>query len=188
MRDESPPVMWWPLAVLAIGAAVAGFSLDLTYTTQPTHLFAEFLASTPSLAGGIVAETRTPYTFHMAVAGVSVAAAAIGVLLATYLYLGDTREVRWLKSLFDFQEFSRWYDELQRTAWSRVGWVSAVHRGASSIGLGWLTLLIGQILLLALFVLASPLLLGNFLSPYKLSFHKFFLDELYYYTLVAPCS
>ena len=54
---ESPPVMWWPLAVLAIGAAVAGFSLDLTYTTQPTHLFAEFLASTPSLAGGIVAET-----------------------------------------------------------------------------------------------------------------------------------
>ncbi len=183
---ESPAAMCWPLIILSIGAAVAGFALDLTYTRQPIQLFAEFLSTTPSLALGSVVGTRVPYAFHTGIAGISAAVAVAGTLLATYLYLGDSREVQWLKSTFDLENFSRWYESRQRTNWGAKPWVAAIHRGASRIGLGWLATLIGQSLLLAGFALASPLLLGNFFSPYKLSFHKFFLDELYGYIVVVP--
>jgi NADH-quinone oxidoreductase subunit L len=183
---EAPPVMWWPLVVLSLGAAAAGFICDLTYTRQPVHLFAEFLASTPSLATGAAAATRGPYAFHASVAAISVVVAVAGVLLATYLYVGDAREVRWLKSLFDFEEFSRWYESGQRTNWHARPWVAAIDRAAERIGCRWLVRMAGQLLLLMGFVLASPLLLGNFFSPYKLSFHKFFLDELYDYVVVVP--
>ena len=134
---ESPPVMTWPLILLAVCAVVAGIAFDHTWRAQGTHRFAEFLAQTPSLAAGAVAETKKPYEFHFSVAATSGAIALAGWLLATYLYLRGRREINWLKSVMDFGLFSRNSD---RAVW----------------------------------------------SPYHLSQRKFFVDELYYFTIVLP--
>ncbi len=127
---ESPPVMGWPLLLLAVGAGVVGFCFDQTYTSRPMNFFAEFLASTPSFAAGPIAASRTPYAFHGTVAAISVAVAVAGLLLASYVYLGDRVEARWLKSFFDFEGFSRWYDAQRLAGWGHQRFVAAVHRAA----------------------------------------------------------
>ena len=184
---ESPPVMAWPLVILALGAALAGICLDRTYAAgTPTHLFAEFLAGTPSLAGGPVAATKGAYAFHGSVAAVSSAVAVAGLFLAVVLYRGERRGARRLQSLLDLEGFSRWFNAQTPLRWAQRPWIAAVHRGACRWGLGWLTSAIGYVVFIAGLVIASPLLLSNFLSPYKLSQRKFFLDEAYQWTVVAP--
>lgn len=183
---ESPPVMWIPLVILAVAAGVAGFFFDRTYARPASHLFVEFLGGTPSLAGGFVAATRQPLTFHISVAGTSVAVAGVAWLLATYFYLGDRREIRWLRSLLDFEQPARWLDVESVSRWGRVGWIAAVHQGAQRLGIGRLTALAGNLFLLLVLILATPFLLGHYLSPYKLSRNKFLVDEIYQLLIVFP--
>jgi NADH-quinone oxidoreductase subunit L len=183
---ESPRSMAVPLIVLAVFAAVLGFGLDQTWRTVPNHVFASFLGYAPSLAGGAVAATRHPFEFHLTVAATSGVIAVAGILLATYLYLGRSTEIAWLRAMFAFEGFSKAMDG---QALARMGgwkWVRLIHIGATRVGLGWLTAALSQLLILILTVLATPLLLGNFITPYKLSFEKFYLDEIYHFVLVLP--
>ncbi|MFV1964137.1 MAG: NADH-quinone oxidoreductase subunit L [Pirellulaceae bacterium] len=175
---ESPSVMTWPLIALAVGAGVAGFSLN--------HVFADFLGHAPSLAGGAIAATRTPYAFHWAVALSSSAVALGGVLVATYLYLGDSSQVQRLKAWFDFQGLSRWLDAETVIRLTQQPLIAATHRFATKLRLGWLASAIGYVMLLAIMVLMAPLLVGKFLTPYKLSLNKFFFDEIYCLAIVWP--
>ena len=183
---ESPAVMSWPLIVLAVFAALAGFVLDQTWQHQGSNQFAEFLALTPTFAEGAVAATKKPAEFHVVVAGTSGAIALGGLLITIYLYLGSHREIRWLKSLLDFEVLSRLLDGQSISRLGRLRWVVAVHRGAEAVGLGWLSHLIGRVVQLAVLVVAAPLLLGDFVSPYKLSKGKFFIDEIYHLVIVLP--
>jgi NADH-quinone oxidoreductase subunit L len=171
---------------LAICAAVVGFAFDQTFARGGTHRFGEFLLRTPSLADGAAAATREPFAFHLSVAGLSSAIALAGVLLATYLYLGSRQEVEWLRSLFDFDNVSRWLEGESLSRWRNVGWIAALQQAAQRIGLGWLTAGIGHVIQLLGLVLAAPFLLGHFVSPYKLSFDKFYIDELYQLLIVWP--
>lgn len=183
---ESPAIMWVPLAILAFCSIVAGMGLDQTYASHPTHLFAEFIATSPSLANGLVAETKQPYQFHMDVAAISTVIAVVGWLLSTYLYLGDHREVRWLKSLFDFELASRWFDVETVSRWKNIGWIAAAHRFANRYGFGGVTSTLGHVALLIVLILSTPFLLGNYFSPYRLSSNKFYFDEIYQLTIVFP--
>lgn len=184
---ESPPLMWVPLAVLATCAVLAGLVFDHTYArVGPTHWFAEFLSHAPSLADGAVAATKGPYEFHAMVAGISSAIALSALLITTYLYLGDRREILWLKSVFDFELISRNLDVETVARWGNIGWIKAVHRQACSVHLGWLTSLLGNIVLMAALVLTTPFLIGRALSPYNLSQRKFYIDEIYFLVIVLP--
>ncbi len=184
---ESPPLMWVPLVVLSVCAVLAGLAFDQTYLrVDPTHSFAEFIAHAPSLAYGAVAATKVPYEFHLLVAGISSAIALSALLIATYLYLGDQREIRWLKSVFDFEMIARNLDVEAVARWSRVGWIEAIHRQASAAHLGWLTSLLGNVVLMIVLVVTTPFLLGRTLSPYNLSQRKFYLDEIYFLVVVLP--
>jgi NADH-quinone oxidoreductase subunit L len=184
--QEVSVVMWGPLVVLAIGAGIAGFAFDRTFTSAPAHMFAEFIGGSPSLALGAIAATRQPYTFHLTVAAISTLVALAGWLLATYLYLGGQREVAWLTSVLDFEAPARWLDVRSVSRWKQLPWVAAIHRQATRVGLGRVSAAIGQLILLVVLVLATPFLLGHYLSPYKLSYGKFYFDEIYQLVVVLP--
>ena len=182
---ESPPLMAWPLIVLAVCAALVGGALDRTWLGEPNR-FGEFLLNTPSLADGVAALTREPFKFHLEVAGTSGAIAIVAILLATYLYLGHRREIEWIRRLMDFEQFSKWFDVDSVSRWKEVAWVKQLHAAAKSIGLGWLTGALGNVALLIVLIAATPFLLGHFVSPYKLSLGKFFVDEIYQLLIVLP--
>jgi len=177
---ESPPVMWVPLLVLALGAIFVGTLLE------PTHLFSDFLRHAPSLAYERVAATRPAGVFHGDVAALSTLAALLGIGLASYLYLGDDKEINWLRRALRFE----WLKGLASPGWvnrlSRLSWVEAIDRGARRIGLGAVARLLGYLALLVLSVLMLPLLVGYYVSPYRISQDKFYFDELYQYVIVTP--
>lgn len=84
---ESPPVMWVPLAVLALASVVVGAWFEWTGG------FAAFLGGTPSLAYAPIAtaaiDAHAAHDAHLAIAFVSTLVALGGIGLAAYLYLGD---------------------------------------------------------------------------------------------------
>lgn len=182
---ESPPMMAWPLIVLAVCAALVGISLDSTWRGGPNR-FGEFLLNTPSLADGMAATTFKPFTFHIDVAGTSGVIAIVGILLATYLYLGHQREIEWMRRLMDFEQFAKWFDVESVSRWQKVAGVKRIHAAANSVGLGWLTGALGNAVLMLALIAATPFLLGHFISPYKLSRGKFFIDEIYQLLVVLP--
>jgi NADH-quinone oxidoreductase subunit L len=102
------------------------------------------------------------------------------------LYLGGQREITWLKSVLDFDRPAKWLDVESVTALKRLAWVAAIHRLACRLGIGRITAAVGQILLAVVLILATPFLLGHYLSPYKLSQSKFFFDEVYQLVIVLP--
>lgn len=177
---ESPPSMWVPLAVLAGFAALVGLVLE------PTHWFARMLGHTPMLDYDAVLQTTHPGTFHVGIALKSTVVALIGAGLAAYFYLGSRREVELLKNAFSFD----WFEGLVQWAGidrlSKTAPVVAIQRGAATIGLGWLTQLVGRVFLAVVMVLASPLLLLYYVSPYKLSHDKFYFDEIYDVLFIWP--
>ena len=187
---ESPPTMYWPLILLAAAAAMAGLFFDRTYNTslaaENRHVFAGFLSHAPQLAAGWVQETPALDTFHPAVAGASILIAIAGVGLAMYLYLGGNREINILTSLMNLEGFSRLLDIQRLKALGDWKWIAWVHRGATRIGLGAVTALFGYLIIGLALLASAPLLVGYYLSPYRLSQHKFFFDELYQVTIVAP--
>ncbi|MCA9161463.1 MAG: NADH-quinone oxidoreductase subunit L [Planctomycetales bacterium] len=182
---ESPGNMVVPLGVLAFCALLVGLYFDRT-PADGGHAFAEFLEHTPSLAGGLVVATAAPHEFHLSVAATSTFVAIGGILVALYLYLGDRREVDWLKYLLNLEWLGRVTDVESASRLRQLPWVAGVYRVAKSVRLGWLASLIGQVLLLVVLILTAPILLGLFLTPYRLSVRKFYFDEIYNLLVVVP--
>lgn len=176
---EAPKLMTVPLIILAVCAVLVGGVFDRTWLNGLNH-FGNLLLQTPSFAGGAAA--KTAFSFHLKIAGTSGAIALSAILVATYLYLRHRREISFLRSCLDFEGFD--VDAVSR--WQRVPWVAAIHRRATSVGLGWLTSLLGNVVLMIALVIATPFLIGHFISPYKLSLGKFFIDELYNLAIVLP--
>ncbi len=89
---ESPPVMTWPLIVLAAASVFVGWCF------QRGQRFDHFLMQTPSLAFSSAQATLPAgeHGGHGNVAVVSTLVALIGIGLAAYLYLGDRWEVAWI--------------------------------------------------------------------------------------------
>jgi NADH-quinone oxidoreductase subunit L len=112
--------------------------------------------------------------------------ALAGVGLAAFLYLGARREIAWLTYLLDFG----WLRRAAELKWIRSiadqPACVAIQRGADQIGIGWLTGLVGLLLLVAIGILLAPFLVGYYLSPFKLSHGKFYIDEIYNYAIVKP--
>ena len=183
---ESPPAMCVPLVVLAVCAGAVGFAFDRTYLAQPWHSFADFIGFTPSLAHGAVAATRQPFQFHLFVAGVSTFVALAGWLVSTYLYLGDRREIVWLRSMAELDRPAKWLDVESVSRLKNLSWVASTHRFASRLGLGSVTAALGHLLQIVVLILGTPILLARFLSPYKLSYGKFYFDEIYHLLVVVP--
>jgi NADH-quinone oxidoreductase subunit L len=177
---ESPWSMCGPLAILAILAAGIGGYLEWT------HGFAHFVSLAPSLAGGPVLGTEKPGEFHLTVAATSTLVAFAGILLASYLYLGGKREVQWLSSKANLEELSSWMDVERVARWSQNPLIAGVHSSAKKIGLGWLTAILGNLILFLALLLTAPLALGHYVSPYRLSYRKFYWDEIYLATIVWP--
>jgi len=177
---ESPRIMWGPLAVLAVGAVGAGMFL------LPTLNFAKFLGNTPSLAWGAITLTAQPGEFHLDVAAISTLIALSAVGVAAYLYLGDSREIGWLAHLMQM----KWVNQLANGDWAarleKIPLIAFLNRLAQRVGLGWLASLLSQLLLLVLSLLAAPLMIGYFVSPYRLSSRKFFIDEIYHGLIIWP--
>ena len=92
---ESPAVMWVPLAVLA------AFALAIGYVLERTQIFNDLLSYTPMLATAGMRATPQPGVFHQEIAVTSSVVVVLGLAAASYLYLGDRREVRFLTRLFD---------------------------------------------------------------------------------------
>jgi len=72
---ESPPVMAWPLRILAVCAVAIGLVVG------PTHLYANYLHHTPALAA------VEAHGLHWDVMAVSALVAAVGIALAWLCYI-----------------------------------------------------------------------------------------------------
>ncbi|MCA9185834.1 MAG: hypothetical protein KDA99_09450, partial [Planctomycetales bacterium] len=177
---ESPAPMWVPLSILAAFACLIGFSL------WNSQLFDNLLSHTPSLATEAMRVTASHERFHWDIAMTSTVVAVLGVGLAAYFYLGPSYEIDLLTALMD----GRWTGGLFRAGWTeRMAshpLISGVHRLAGGIGLGWLSTIVGYVLLALFCVLLAPLLLLLYVTPYRLSENKFYLDEIYDWTVVRP--
>jgi NADH-quinone oxidoreductase subunit L len=91
---ESPPAMTGPLIVLAFCAVLVGVYFERT------HGFADFLSHAPPLVA-VASRATEPHgqaghDVHGFVAAASSLAAAVGIALAAFFYLGSRRQVEWL--------------------------------------------------------------------------------------------
>ena len=186
---ESPLVMLMPLGILAFFAAFIGAALTLPTGNWATNVLGEYLLGAPSLAGGLIHSTvnHSP-EFHVTVAGASTLAAAFGIGLALYLYLGERTEVSFLWKLFHLEGSDKLTDPQWVVRLEQIPWIAFVTRHLRSWGLGFLVAIVGYVLgAITLILFSAPLiLLGNFISPYKASYNKFYFDELYDILIVQP--
>jgi NADH-quinone oxidoreductase subunit L len=183
---ESPPVMTWPLVVLAVCSAFVGLALIAHPLNWAENHLVNFLAGTPSLAGRIVSAPATRPVFHLDVAGLSTLVALAGMGVALFLYLGEPNEVRSLRRLFDLEGIDRATDPRWVTRLEHTRGIAPLTRGLRQAGLGFLVTLLGYLLGLVSLVLAVPLVIVAFLTPYRLSRDKFYFDELYSAVVVWP--
>lgn len=180
---ESPPTMAWPLLVLAVCSVVIGLVGANANSGLPA-----FLAKTPSLAVLISGhdDATGHASSHTMIAVTSTAVACSGIALAAFLYLGRRDEVDLLSEILQM----KWLEQAADLRWlDGVGYrlgIPVLVRGAERCGCGWLTRSFGTILQLLVSVLISPLWLGYYISPYRLSAGKFFIDELYQWFVVFP--
>lgn len=182
---ESPPLMTGPLIVLAFCAVLIG-AIWLR-NGAATNILANYIGTAPSLAAGHIATTHLAHPeFHLSVAALSSIIAIGGILLAMYLYLGRTSEVDYLRGLFELRGVEKFTDPQWVLQLERVWWIGGPVRWLRSIGLGFVVSALGLVLGIASMILAIPLLLFQFVSPYKLSQNKFYFDELYYGLIVWP--
>ena len=109
-----------------------------------------------------------------------------GIALAAFLYLGRRDEVGTLSRLLQM----KWLEQAADLSWlDGIGHrlhVPQCVRLADRWGIGWLPRALGVVVVLLTSVILSPLWLGYYISPYRLSQNKFFLDELYQWFLVLP--
>jgi len=180
---ESPPSMAWPLLVLAVCSVVIGLVGANSHSGFPV-----FLGKTPSLtflaAENLDQEEHS--ASHARVAVTSTAVAVTGIALAAFLYLGrrdeadlvrDLLQMKWLEQAAD----QRWLDGFGY----RLG-VPGLVQLAERCRLGWLSRWAGAVVSVVATVVMTPLWLGYYISPYRLSEGKFFIDELYQWFLVIP--
>lgn len=174
---ESPPSMTAPLMVLAVCACLVGF----WWKAVP-----EFLRSTPSLAQSSVAATYEPIVFHLDVAAVSLLVAAVAIVAALYLYLGDRRAISAISSFISLE----WTDHVANVEsvakWKQTPFLQKTYQDFARLKLGWLANLLGMLLFFLMIVLAAPLMLVRLCSPRTLSENQFYFDELYDFFLVKP--
>jgi NADH-quinone oxidoreductase subunit L len=77
--------------------------------------------------------------------------------------------------------------DVERVArWRHKPWIAGIHASAKRLGLGWLTAIFGNLLLFLALLLTAPMALGHYVSPYRLSYRKFYWDEIYMATVVWP--
>lgn len=183
---ESPAVMVLPLIVLAICSFFVGIVCIADPLNWGANHLVEFLGHTPQLAFRALTDTTTAPQFHLDVAGLSTLVALAGVCLAMFFYMGEPSEARILRRLLNLEGAERltnpqWVAELERVP--RIAYVTRFVRSAN---LGWLVSLAGYVLGLVSLILSLPLIVGTFLTPYRLSYHKFYFDELYTALIVWP--
>jgi NADH-quinone oxidoreductase subunit L len=184
--EESPPVMVWPLVLLAVGSALAGLVCLADASNWGANRLVDFLGATPSLAVGPLAATRVEPEFHVPVAGASTLAALTGIGVALYLFLGEARQAEALRRLWDLEGIEAWTDPQWVVRLQRIGVVAWLVGGLRRAGLGWLVTLAGYLLAMVALVLAIPLLIASWVTPYRLSRDKFYIDELYQVLIVWP--
>jgi len=101
---DAPPLMAWPLRVLAIGALVVGAALG------PTHFFAEYIGHTSGL------HFEPPHGLHFSTMIVSAAVVCFGIALAWLFYLRSPRIpealASWLDPLYSLSLNKFYLDEL----------------------------------------------------------------------------
>ncbi len=183
---ESPPSMLVPLVVLAMCSIGVGVLSIADPSNWGSNRFVNFLEYTPSLAAGAIALTKEAPVFHLQVAGISTIAAVAGIGLALFFYTGETSEARYLKRVFDLQGVDRATDPQWVTQLERVWWIAAITRALRQAHLGWVVTLLGYVLGTLSLILAVPLVVANFFTPYRLSRDKFYFDELYAALVVWP--
>lgn len=177
---ESPAQMTIPLLVLAVCSVAVGL------VGHWNDAFASLLEQTPSLAYGLSAESAHAGHSHRGIVFLSIALSAVGIGSAAFFYLKSLDEVGiatrwmnldWLEQIVDMKWLYGWSHRLR---------LPALARQADGVGLGWFVRLLGYLVLLVIGLFMAPLLLGYYVSPYKLSLHKFFLDEIYSALIVRP--
>jgi NADH-quinone oxidoreductase subunit L len=104
---ESPPVMAFPLMVLAAGALVVGIAVE-----PFNHAFSHFLGHTPSLqqAAAVVGIPAAEHGFNWGVAGLSTLLALGGVSLAFIIH-GSGQTSPALESVYAVSRKKLWVDE-----------------------------------------------------------------------------
>jgi len=183
---ESPTMMTAPLWVLAAFSVCIGM-VFLDPTNFGHNYFADFLANAPSLASPAVEATRLAHPeFHITVAGLSSIVALAGIGLALFMYLGPRTEAEYVRQVTDLEgagNFTRfeWIGRLPQIGW--IGWTTGLLRRS---GLGFLSTIVGMFLGLVWLIIAIPILLVQFFTPYRLSQNKFYFDELYSFFIVWP--
>ena len=183
---ESPPVMVWPLAILAVGSVLVGLVCLSDPSNWGANRLVDFLGGTPSLATGALAATRVEPEFHLPVAGASTLVALIGIGVALYLFLGEARQAEALRRLMDLEGIQAWTDPQWVVRLERIGVIALGVGWLRRVGLGWLVTLVGYLLGVVALVLAIPLLVASWVTPYRLSRDKFYIDELYQMLIVWP--
>lgn len=179
---ESPRWMTFPLIVLALCAAGVGFLFHKSFSVG----VAGWLAKTPSLAIFPNPAEHVDHQMHFQIALISNLVALTGVGCAAFMYLGHQREARFLQSLLSFE----WLTKMaEQQWWQRVQSalkMKEIRRAARVVYLEWLAVLIGYLLLPLVIVLMTPVLIGYYVSPYRLSRDKFYFDEIYDALLTRP--
>jgi NADH-quinone oxidoreductase subunit L len=82
---ESPPVMTWPLRVLAVGAVVAGYvgiPAAMTFETLDINYFDQLLHNVLVEVPGLENPEHHPLSFELILIAASIAAAGFGIFLA----------------------------------------------------------------------------------------------------------
>ena len=177
---ESPPMMLIPLAVLAVCAAGIGFY----FSWLTDDLFGKFLSTTPGIV--LAATAHLDHAAHSQVAIISSVLAFAGIGCAAFFYLENTNEALRVQRLMDFGWFGRVSDVESIAKLKNAPLVQSIYNLASKLQLGWLASLIGHLILTIALILAIPLFVLYYCSPYRLSSHKFFFDEIYNVLIVAP--
>jgi len=101
---DAPPVMAWPLRLLALAALAAGLAMGAT------HWFAHYLAHTPGLP------ESEPEAFNLGLMAMSSVVALAGIALAWRTYAGARRPAApaagWLQPFYQLSQHKFYFDEI----------------------------------------------------------------------------
>jgi len=183
---ESPPVMVAPLVILAGCSTLIGVFCIGDASNWGENWLVDLMGRTPSLAAGLVNQTRGPVEFHGEVAGLSTLVALAGIGLALFLYLGEPHEARSLQRLWNLEGVRGATDPVWIARMQHIPWIGAATRGLRQAGLGFIVSFLGFLLAIISLVLSVPLVAATFLTPYRLSANKFYFDEIYAALIVWP--
>jgi NADH-quinone oxidoreductase subunit L len=184
---ESPPVMTMPLMILAFCSVFVGalFVGDWLHNWGANTLV-QFLGRTPSLAAGLIAQTRFEPEFHIDVAGQSTLIALAGIGIALFLYLGHSHEAQSLQRLWNMEGVRRATDPAWVARLESIPAIAFISRNLRRAGLGFIVSFLGFVIGLVALVLSVPVIAATFITPYRLSANKFYFDEIYNALIVWP--